>query len=33
MFVYGSVVLLSMYLLTARDETGLDTPGDSIRRA
>ena len=33
MFVYGTVVLLSIYLLTARDETALDTPGDSVRRA
>jgi hypothetical protein len=33
MFVYGSVLLLSMYLLTTREEPGLDTPGDSAPRA
>jgi hypothetical protein len=32
MFVYGTVVVLSIYLRPARDETRLDTPGGSFRR-
>jgi hypothetical protein len=33
MFAYGVIVLASLYFLTARDDTGLDTPGDSFSRA
>jgi hypothetical protein len=33
MFVYGVVLLSSLYLLTTRDDTGLHTPGDSVRGA
>jgi hypothetical protein len=33
MFAYGVIVLASLYFLTARADTGLDTPGDSFPRA
>jgi hypothetical protein len=33
MFAYGIIFVSSLYLLSARDDTGLDTPGDSLRQA
>jgi hypothetical protein len=33
MCAYGTILLSSLYLLSLRDDTGLDTPGDSFPRA
>jgi hypothetical protein len=33
MFVYGVVLLSSLHLLTRRDDTSLETPGDTFPRA